>query len=83
MLSAVIVGVMLTGFFGVVGRMNRVAVCDMCVMSCLVMIAGFMMVCRGSVVFCGVFVMFSGFTMMVCGFLGHGIYLRSTIQVMR
>jgi hypothetical protein len=67
-LCAVIVCVMLAGFFRVVSRVNQMTVRDMCVMPGLMVVAGFVMFGCNSVMFGGVLVMFSSFAVVICGF---------------
>jgi hypothetical protein len=71
MLRAVIVCVMLTGLFGMVSGVNRVAMRHVRMMPGLVMVAGFVMLGGRSVMLCGVLVMFGGFAMVISGFFGH------------
>jgi hypothetical protein len=69
---AVIVGVMLAGFFGVMHRVDLMPARDVRVMAGLVMIPTFMMVGCCAVMASGVFVVLRGLAMMLGGFSGHG-----------
>jgi hypothetical protein len=66
---AVIVGVMLAGFFGVMLGVNMMALRDVRVVPGGFMIAALVMIGRRLMVLGGMFVMLSGFAMMLDSFL--------------
>ena len=67
-----LVGVVLTGFFGVVDRMDVVPLRNVRMVPSLLMIPSFMVVGCSSMMTSGVIVVFRGFAMMLSGFFGHG-----------
>lgn len=68
----VLVGVMLTGFFGVVDRMDVMPLRNVRMVPSLLMIPSFMVVGCSSMMTSGVFVVLSSFAMVLSGFFGHG-----------
>jgi hypothetical protein len=72
---AVLVGVVLAGLTAMMGRVQRMAMCDVSMMTCAFVIAGFM-VSRGFAVMfsCG-FVMIGSLMMVLGAFVCHGIRL--------
>ena len=69
---AVVVGVVLAGFFGVMRRVNVVTVRHMSVVTGFVVVACRMKLGGGTVVLGSLFVMFGGFVVMIGSGLGHG-----------
>jgi hypothetical protein len=69
---AVIGGVMLAGFFGVMNRIDVMAVCDVRVMAGFLMIAGSMMLGCRPMVLGGFFVVLCGFHMVIRSRFRHG-----------
>jgi hypothetical protein len=80
-----LIGVRLRGFFGVVSRMQMVAMRDMGMMSALFMRSFFVMPGRLLVMAGGVLVMFSGLLMMFRSFMlrhfGFSIFLIANLTV--
>jgi hypothetical protein len=68
----VLVGVMLTGFFGVVDRMDVMPLRNVRMVPSLLMIPSFMVVGCRSMMTSGVIMVFRGFAMMLSGFFGPG-----------
>jgi hypothetical protein len=66
-------GVVLAGFFGVMGGVVEMTLSDVGMMPGLFVIAPFMVLGCGQVVLLCVFMMFCRLTMVLYGFLGHGI----------
>jgi hypothetical protein len=69
---AVIGGVMLAGFFGVMNRIDVMAVGDVCVMAGFLMIAGSVMLGCRTMVLGGFFVVLCGFHMVIRSRFRHG-----------
>jgi hypothetical protein len=72
-LLAVSLGVCLGGFASVVHRVVMMTVGDMRVVTSLVMVTGFMVLCGLVVVPRGMFVMVSGLLVMFCDRMGHSL----------
>jgi hypothetical protein len=70
--QAVLVGMMLSSFFGMLGSVERVAMGDMGVVAGLFVIARFVMIGRFPMMFRSVFVVLRRFLMMICRFVSHG-----------
>lgn len=77
---AVIVAVVLAGFFGVMDSMDGVTMRDVGVMTSSVMVAVFVVLGGGAVVLSGFVVVFRGFVVMFCGCLRHGSDLTASIR---
>ncbi len=69
MCSAVLVGMMLGRFSGVVGRMLSVPMCYVGVVTALLVISAFVMLGRFKMVFRRVLVVFRRLAVMVCAFV--------------
>ena len=69
--GCVLIGVVLPGFFGMMGSVQRVSVGDVGVVPGLLVIARFVMVCRFPVMFGGVLMMLRRFVMMLCSLVSH------------
>jgi len=76
----VIVGVMLARFFGVMGRVDMMAMGHVSVMPGGMVIAGLVMLGCLAMVFGRFVVVSGGFAVMIRGGFGHGYYLRPKIQ---
>jgi len=67
----VLIGVVLTGFFGMLGGVQRMAVGDVGVVPGLLVIAGFVMPGRFPMMGGGLFMMLRGLVVMFCSMVSH------------
>jgi len=68
----VLVGMKLAGFFSVMRRVQRMAMGNVSVMSCALVVAGFVMSCGFAVMFSCGFMMMGSLMMVVGAFMCHG-----------